>query len=78
MRVLCMSTAPEFLELCLTQNKSPYICLPSSKTYFGTKAEVDSKKVIRAVSRNTFVLVGDHLNKYGPQPGHSSSVEIAS
>lgn len=50
------------------QSKSSYICLPSSKAYFGTKADIHSEKVIRAISRNTFVLVGDHLNKHGPHP----------
>lgn len=53
------------------QNKSSYICsyicLTSSKTYFGTRAAVASEKVIRAISGNTFVLVGDHLDKRSPQ-----------
>lgn len=49
------------------QNKSSCICLTSSKTYFGTNTAVDSEEVIRAISSNTFVLVGDHLNKCSPQ-----------
>jgi len=50
------------------QSTSSYICLPSSKAYFGTKADIHSENVIRAASRNTFVLAEDHLNKHGPQP----------
>lgn len=61
-------SASEFLELWLMQSTSSYICLPSSKAYFGTKADIHSENVIRAASRNTFVLAEDHLNKHGPQP----------
>lgn len=60
------------------QNKSSYICLTSSKTCFGTRAAVDSEKVIRGISRNTFVLAEDHLNKCSPQSELSFSVIIIS